>query len=104
MKCKYRFEILGFALLCAACAGAPKPDDQMVSAQSALRAADEVGSAKVPQAQLHAQLAKEQIARAKQLIEDGENAEAKRVLLRAKADAELAVALSRKADAARGLE
>jgi hypothetical protein len=104
MKREYMFGILGGALLCAACAGAPKPTDQLVNAQAALRAADEVGADKIPQAQLHAQLAKEQIARANKLIEDGDNAEAERVLLRAKADAELAVALSRKAEASQGLE
>lgn len=104
MKREYMFGILGGALLCAACAGAPKPTDQLVSAQAALRAADEVGAERIPQAQLHAQLAKEQIARANKLIEDGDNADAERVLLRAKADAELAVALSRKAEAAQGLE
>lgn len=104
MKREYMFGVLGAVLLCAACAGVQKPTDQLVSAQAAIRAADEVGAEKVPQAQLHAKLAKEQLDHANKLIEDGDNAEAERVLLRAKADAELAVALSRKADAANGLE
>ena len=104
MKRKYILGIVGGVLVAAACGGVPKPTDQLVNAQSALRAASEVGAEKVPQAQLHSQLAKEQIARASKLMENDDNAEAERVLLRAKADAELAVALARKADAANGLE
>ncbi len=84
----------------SACASAPKPTDQMVATEAALRAAKEVGAGTDPQAQLHAKLAEEQLDRARQLMEDVENEEAQRMLERAKADAELALALSRKADLA----
>jgi hypothetical protein len=77
--------------------------DQLVKAEGALRAAREMGSAEIPQAQLHTKLAEEQMARAGQLIEEGDNAEAERLLLRAKADAEYALALSREAEAERAL-
>jgi len=102
MKQHY-FMIAALALAGTACAGAPKPVDQLVKAEGALRAAREMGSAEIPQAQLHTKLAEEQMARAGQLIEEGDNAEAERLLLRAKADAEYALALSREAEAERAL-
>jgi hypothetical protein len=62
---------------------------------SGIRAAEEAGAAKVPQASLHLQLAKEELALAKGLAAKGEKEKAMSVLLRAEADAELAVAFSR---------
>ena len=89
------------ALVCAtlaiACGSAPRPTQQLVETRAALRAADEVGAKDVPQAQLYSKLAEDQAARAEKLIEDGDNQEAANMLARAKADAELALALARKA-------
>jgi hypothetical protein len=102
MKKRYSI-IAALALAGSACGGAPKPVDQLVKAEAALRAAREIGAAQIPQAQLHTKLAEEQLTRAGQLIEQGDNAEAERLLLRAKADAEYALALSRKAEAERAL-
>jgi hypothetical protein len=79
----------------AACASAPEPTDKLVSAQAAMRAAKEVGAEQYPQAQLHAQLAQEELDRAQKLIADGDNERAERMLWRATADAELAVAVAR---------
>ena len=62
---------------------------------SGIRAAEEVGAAKVPQASLHLQLAKEELGKAKQLAANGEKAQAKSMLTRAEADSEMAVALAR---------
>lgn len=62
---------------------------------SGIRAAEEVGAAKVPQASLHLQMAKEELALARGLAAKGEKNEAASMLLRAEADSELAVALSR---------
>jgi len=62
---------------------------------SGIRAAEEVGAAKVPQASLHLQLAKEELELARALAAKGEKKEAASMLLRAEADGELAVALSR---------
>jgi hypothetical protein len=62
---------------------------------SGIRAAEEIGAAKVPQASLHLQLAKEELELAKGLSTKGEKEKAASMLLRAEADAELAVALSR---------
>ena len=65
------------------------------AATSGIRAAEEVGAANVPQAKLHLQLAKEELAAAKALAVNDEKEQAASMLLRAEADAELAVALSR---------
>jgi hypothetical protein len=98
-----RMIVVALAVVGGACGGAPKPVDQLVQAEGALRAARETGATDDPQAQLHAKLAQEQLARANKLIEDGENRDASRLLLRAKADAEYALVLSRMAEAERKL-
>lgn len=95
--------VIGAALALAACGGAAKPTSKLVDAQAALRAADEVGADKVPQGDLHMKLAREQLERADHLMKDGDNERAAGVLERAKADAELAMALSRRAEAEREL-
>jgi hypothetical protein len=74
------------------CASAPLHSE---ASTSGIRAAEEVGAAKVPQASLHLQLAKEELELAKGLSAKGEKKEAASMLLRSEADAELAVALSR---------
>jgi hypothetical protein len=69
-----------------------------------LRAARELGAASVPRAKLHLQLAQTQVTQARKLTEDGENERASLVLTRARADAELAVALVREAAVYQDLE
>ena len=76
------------------CAGTPVPNAKVASSESAIRAAQETGSKNVPQAALHLKLAEEQLQSAKGLIRDNENKRAEYVLMRAQADAELAIALS----------
>jgi type IV pilus biogenesis protein CpaD/CtpE len=76
----------------AGCASAPPLRTE--ASTSGIRAAEEVGAAKVPQASLHLQLAKEELALAKALSAKGEKEQAASMLLRAEADAELAVVLS----------
>jgi regulator of protease activity HflC (stomatin/prohibitin superfamily) len=75
----------------AGCATAPLRTE---ASTSGIRAAEEVGAAKVPQASLNLQLAKEELDRAKGLAAKGEKEQAASMLLRAEADAELAVTLS----------
>lgn len=89
--------VAGIGLLAVACASGPEPTERLASAQASIRAAKEVGAANVPQAQLHAQLAEEQVTQASKLMEDGENERAEFLLRRASADAELALALAREA-------
>ena len=62
---------------------------------SAISAAEEAGASKVPSASLYLQLAKEELENAKGLAANGDKEQAESMLLRAQADAELAVALSR---------
>ena len=79
-------------VITAGCASAPLRTE---ASTSGIRAAEEVGAAKIPQASLHLQLAKEELELAKGLAAKGEKKKAASMLLRAEADAELAVALSR---------
>ena len=76
----------------AGCANAPLRTE---ASTSGIRAAEEAGAAKVPQASLHLQLAREELAQARDLSAKGEKEKAASMLLRAEADAELAVVLSR---------
>ena len=76
----------------AGCASAPLRTE---ASTSGIRAAEEIGAAKIPQASLHLQLAKEELELAKGLAAKDEKKKAASMLLRAEADAELAVALSR---------
>lgn len=97
MKHVSNLKILLFAVvvtttaIVAGCANAPLRTD---ASTSSIRAAEEAGSAKVPQASLHLQLAKEELESAKQLAAKGNRDGAKLMLLRAEADADLAIALS----------
>lgn len=77
----------------SACASSPPMRTEQST--SGIRAAEEVGAAKVPQAALHLQLAKEELERARKLAADGDREQGASMLLRAQADAELALALSR---------
>jgi len=60
-----------------------------------MRAAEEMGAAKVPEAALELKLAHDQTEQAKQLLKNGEKDRADLLLLRAQADAELALALAK---------
>jgi len=82
-----------------ACGGYPIPVQGLANAQSAEREARAAGAESVPQAKLHLLLARESIARAHALIDDGDNERADFELRRAQADAELALAETRESDA-----
>jgi len=62
---------------------------------SAIRAAEEVGASDISNASLYLQLAKEELVKAQEFAELGDKEQAESMLLRAQADGELAVALSR---------
>ena len=90
----------GMLLLALGCATTyPAPTQQMADVQSANRSAVELGAQNNPQAQLHLKLAQEQLKQAQDAVRDEDNQSAERLLFRAKADAELAVALTRDASA-----
>lgn len=84
------------ALLLFACASSfPTPTQHMADAEAAHRSALELGAANQPAAQLHVKLAEEQMSKAKTLMNDGDNKGADSLLIRSKADSELALALAR---------
>jgi hypothetical protein len=82
-------------LLLASCASHPPPSSHLASAIAAARGAQEAGAQQVPKAALHLKLAEEQIAQARQMMEEGDNQRADYMTLRAYNDAELALALAR---------
>ena len=95
-----------FAAVLAGCGSSPVLNKE--ASTSAIRAAEESGASKVPSASLYLQLAKEELENAKGLATKGEKEQAESMLLRAQADGELAVALSRgdadKTEATQALE
>jgi hypothetical protein len=91
---------LGVALLSSACgASIPVPQQKLADAEAAHRSARELGADRKTMAQLNLKLAEEGIQAAKAEIKAGDNERAESILLRAKADAELALALAREHDA-----
>jgi Domain of unknown function (DUF4398) len=77
------------------CAGAPPvPAERFTDAEAEIRATQEIGAEKVPQAKLHLQQARDQLEAAKKLSKDKPE-DAARKLEAAKAEAELANALTR---------
>jgi hypothetical protein len=88
------------ALAATACGTTyPAPTQRLVDAQSANRSAMELGADKEPQAKLHYKLAEEQVAKANVVLKNGDNRRADMMLVRAKADADLALALTKEAKA-----
>ncbi len=96
----FSLTIAGPVLLALGCAGNyPPPTQQMADVQSANRSANELGAQNNPRAQLHLKLAEDQLLQAKAAMDHDDNRAADRLLTRAKADAELAVALTREDNA-----
>jgi poly-gamma-glutamate capsule biosynthesis protein CapA/YwtB (metallophosphatase superfamily) len=99
MRHIFKTAIMMFAMAAATAAiavgCASSPPLRTEASSSGIRAAEEVGAAKVPQASLHLQLAKEELENAKRLAANDEKERAVSMLSRAEVDAELAVALSR---------
>jgi hypothetical protein len=77
----------------------PEPKQPLADAEAAARSAREVGAESQPAAKLEVTLADEQIAAAKASIENDENERATYQILRARADAELALALAHEQNA-----
>lgn len=91
----FRRAVIGIALVTGlGCASAPVPVAKVAESKASIRAAQEAGASKTPQASLHLKMAQDQLARAQQLIEKDENEKAKLFLDQAHADAELALAIA----------
>lgn len=97
---KLIISMVGAALLATGCgASFPVPTQKLADAESAHRSARELGADKKTNAQLNLKLAEEGIEAAKVQMKNGDNKRADYILLRAKADAELALSLAREHDA-----
>ena len=97
------FSIIAPAIIAtsAGCASSlPPPNENLADAMAAQRSAEEVGAESNPAAQLHLRLASEQIVKARTLLQGGDKERADYLLMRARADAELALALTREQTAA----
>jgi hypothetical protein len=90
---------LGSAGALAACGGYAAPSEHLASAEASLRAAQEVGAQNDPNGALHLRLSQEELASAKQLMANGDNERADYVLMRARADGDLALMLARSSQA-----
>jgi hypothetical protein len=84
----------------AGCGSSEVPAKQMAESEAAIRAASEVGAQDNPQAALHLKLAKDRYAQAQALSKQGDQDAAKMSLEKAEADADLALSLTRKEQAA----
>ena len=87
--------LISVPLVGACAATLPPPTQRLADAQSSERSAREVGANDVPAAQLSLKLANDQIAQAQKAMAEGDNVRADMLLVRAKADSELALALAR---------
>jgi len=96
--------VAGITAVVVGCGGASVPASTVMQTQASLKAAERVGAEQTPQAALYLDFAREQVARAEQLSDEGEGGRAAMMLVRAKADAELAMALAREADMQRRVQ
>ena len=94
-----RHGVLGLAIFVFGCAQGAKPDDQLAASEASVRTAQEIGAGSYPRAALSLQLAVDELQRAKDLIKNGENDRAKNQLLRSRVDGDLALALTKSAQA-----
>jgi chromosome segregation ATPase len=81
-------------LLAVACGGGAVPSQKLINAQVAVRGAETAGAEQHPKAALHLKMARDQIAQAERFVDDDESEKAALVLDQAKADADMAYALS----------
>lgn len=88
------------AIAASACAsGGPIPADKLSRAQAAVRGAQEMGAERNTNAAVHLQNARQELASGRKLVLDGEQDRAVPMLLRAEADAELAMNTTRESAA-----
>ena len=82
------------ALGCACASAPPLPADRLAQAEAEVRAAQEIGADRAPQAKLHLQEARDTIAAARETNKDDPESAARKLDI-ARAQAELANALAR---------
>lgn len=95
----HRLASLSLFLFAVGCGASAPPSHQLTKSQAAIRGAEVAGAEDTPKAKLHLKMAKDHLANAEQLIAEEEYDDAALVLRRAEADADLAIALSKEAEA-----
>jgi len=93
-----------FTTCVLACGGSSLPPAKVADTQSSISAAAAVGADQNPQAALHLKMARDQLSEAQGLIDSGKNDEARLVLERANADAEVALMITREAQASESVK
>ena len=93
--------IFSVLLAAAGCASQQVPAARFADTQAAISAADAVGAEHEPRAALHLKMARDQLASARSLANEGDDDEASLALKRANADAEMALMVTREAEARR---
>jgi Domain of unknown function (DUF4398) len=99
-----KLTLLALVGITTGCGSYPMPAQRLADAEAATRSAHETGAEGVPRAELHLEYAREEVRQAKQLMRDGKNERAAFILMRAKGDAELALAVAREDHARREAE
>lgn len=99
MRIRLLAAAIAFAGAAVGCAHTSVIQERLTAVEAPLRAAEEMGAQRVPRAALHMQYAKDQLAAAEKLDDAGRDRRAQLMLMRAQADAELALALVREANA-----
>jgi len=94
-----RFFYSGLLVTVVACGGSTLPPAKVADTQSSISAATAVGADQNPQGALHLKMARDQLKQAQTLIDDDKGDEARLVLERANADAEVALMITREAQA-----
>jgi hypothetical protein len=89
--------------LLGACGGSTLPPAKSAETLASISAATAVGADNNPQGALHLKMARDQLKQAQTLSEDGNGEEAGLVIERAQADAELALVITREAQASNSL-
>jgi hypothetical protein len=88
---------LALLLGLAGCAHHAKVRADPALAESPARAAEELGAQRVPEAALYLSYSRDELERARQLANQGEEEKAELMTRRAQADAEIALAITKKA-------
>jgi hypothetical protein len=86
--------LLSFAATAACGASFPPPNDEWAAAQADVGRAEAGGAPSIPNAKLHLQLAQEDLAKSKALI-DNDNKRAADLIAVAKVEAQLALSLAK---------
>lgn len=94
-----RFFCSGLVATLVACGASAVPPAKVADTQSSISAATAVGADQNPQGALHLKMARDQLKQAQTLIDEDKGDEARLVLERANADAEVALMITREAQA-----